>query len=244
MGRLLLRLDFSSTYSSRSLDSSKAEAADQRIVSEESTGDDLSSSVSATSADQEPESTRESLIQRHPSLAKVSIKRLSIVNLRSPLVVQSRGSGPLELAFVARADDPKVWLALAWVWCLGGIVVFLRCMLGWIVFQVSLHRDAKEARHEWQQPWKSLKDVRRLRGNVRLLEHDHFGPMLTWTPTGAAVVVPSDFWEELSEPQRLAVLRHEAAHHERFDIWWSLIARLIVWPQVQSTRLACPSTIR
>ncbi len=50
-----------------------------------------------------------------------------------------------------------------------------------------------------------------MRKPIQLLEHTTLGPMLTVTPSGLAVVIPADFWEELTKHQRLGILRHELA---------------------------------
>ena len=204
--------------------------------SETRSSDEPSSGSSVDS--QELDDSRDSVWSGTPWLGKAvmgsessSTTPANTTTSKGPFGPSNSPAGTFPWRKTASRVLQQLWMIAAWVWWIGGVFVFLRCLLSWGVFQLSLCRYAREARKEWQTEWQTLTRANRLRSRVRVLEHDHFGPMLTWTPTGAAVVVPSDFWEELSASQRLAVLRHEAAHYERRDIWWSLIARLIVWPQ-------------
>ncbi len=120
------------------------------------------------------------------------------------------------------------WTTTAVVlWVAGGCVILLRSLLQFVAFQISV-RDCRPARKQWNRQWRSLLALQKIDRTIVLLEHDNHGPMLTVTPRGLAVIVPADYWEELTETQRFGVLRHELAHYQRRDIFWSLFANLLV----------------
>jgi Skp family chaperone for outer membrane proteins len=55
--------------------------------------------------------------------------------------------------------------------------------------------------------------------------------LLCRLPRGFVVIVPRDTWAALTARQRQGVLLHELAHYERGDVWKSVAARLLAWPQ-------------
>jgi beta-lactamase regulating signal transducer with metallopeptidase domain len=61
-----------------------------------------------------------------------------------------------------------------------------------------------------------------------MLTSDVYGPVLVRRLFGYVFIVPLEGWDNLSEPQRQSVMRHELAHYRRADVWTSLAARLVV----------------
>ncbi len=116
------------------------------------------------------------------------------------------------------------------LWVVGVVVLAMRWGLQWVLLQIEL-REASSAPGEWQREWRRVLAERRLDRPIRLLRHSNLGPFLTVTPLGAVVVVPDDYWEELTESERKAVLRHELRHYERGDLWLSVVADLLLIPQ-------------
>jgi beta-lactamase regulating signal transducer with metallopeptidase domain len=130
--------------------------------------------------------------------------------------------------FVAVGMPQINWSALFVIfWLAGGGFVVLKGLLQLVAFQISL-RDCQPARKHWNRQWRSLLASQKIERTILLLEHNNHGPMLTITPRGLAVVVPSDYWEELTTDQRFGVLRHELAHYQRGDIFSSLLANVLV----------------
>lgn len=90
----------------------------------------------------------------------------------------------------------------------------------------------------WQQQWDrvihqtgvsdSLVCRLRRRKTIPMLVHDRLGPAIVWSPSGFRLVVPGKAWRAMPLRQRRAVLVHEAAHVHRGDVFWSLIAQLVV----------------
>ncbi len=52
-------------------------------------------------------------------------------------------------------------------------------------------------------------------------------PMLVCTRFGYRLLLDESRWSALSSESRRLILRHEAAHIERRDVWWALAARLL-----------------
>jgi TonB family protein len=61
--------------------------------------------------------------------------------------------------------------------------------------------------------------------DVRRLRQHRDGPAVVWAPR-SLLLLPPDFLERFDSNERLMVLRHELAHLDRGDTWWSLIAEL------------------
>jgi hypothetical protein len=60
---------------------------------------------------------------------------------------------------------------------------------------------------------------------------EHLGPALCFVGGGYRLLVPRSPWSRFSSQQRRSILRHELAHYVRGDLWKSLLARLLAWPQ-------------
>jgi beta-lactamase regulating signal transducer with metallopeptidase domain len=84
---------------------------------------------------------------------------------------------------------------------------------------------------EWREEWHALLLQSSVRSDVRLRVTAELGPLLVRVPLGYRLYVPQELWEQLTSTQRIAILRHELAHLERGDVWWSVFARLLALPQ-------------
>lgn len=107
-----------------------------------------------------------------------------------------------------------------------GITVWI---LGYVRFVRRLP-VARAALPEWTEQWQAIQAHKRVRGQIPLRVTENLGPMLCRLPRGFALLVPEALWQDLDEPQRAAVLRHELAHYQRHDVWKSLAVRLLALP--------------
>ena len=83
----------------------------------------------------------------------------------------------------------------------------------------------------WLDEFEKAKREIGLRRDVQFLVGNDAGPLLCWFKGQNFVVVPETFWESSTSQQRSAILLHELAHAKRFDVWWVLIARILILPQ-------------
>jgi len=88
-----------------------------------------------------------------------------------------------------------------------------------------------QPREEWLAEWTGLLGQQRIRRPIRMLVTRREGPLLCRLPGGPAVLVPAGLWQELAPAARCLILRHELAHYQRGDLWKSLVARMLAWPQ-------------
>ena len=146
------------------------------------------------------------------------------------------------------AESPTHWLSIDWasvdwlyllaaIWMV--VVVVMTTTLAWRYTQLlRLVDQLDEAPCEWRRPWHSLlKQSSRYKFlggrksvvlSSEMLVSDSVGPLLVRRLRGNVLIVPRDFWSQLSEEQRRGVMLHELAHLQRGDIWRQLIARGIV----------------
>ncbi len=80
---------------------------------------------------------------------------------------------------------------------------------------------------EWMNEWNQVCEQMKVVPKIPLLVTELTGPALVRLPTGYRLVVPRLQWEQLSSSQRRSILRHEAAHLQRGDVWTALIARTV-----------------
>lgn len=127
--------------------------------------------------------------------------------------------------------------SLVIIWLIGVASICALTVGSYSLLLLSLRR-AVPVRDEWHKEWQQVtthptfsQGDRVIHGfKVPLLVHPTLGPMLCWRPSGYCVVVPSELWNSFTHEQRLAILQHEFAHHQRGDVWKSLIARLLILP--------------
>ncbi|MEZ6101844.1 MAG: M56 family metallopeptidase [Pirellulaceae bacterium] len=118
------------------------------------------------------------------------------------------------------------WITmLATCWLTGCITILAKWVLQYRRLCCSV-AQAEPAPASWSASWQQVTSAVRQRP-VPMLVHDDIGPLLCLTPVGYRLVVPSNFWSAISQRQRHAVLLHEAAHLQRNDILWSLLANII-----------------
>jgi beta-lactamase regulating signal transducer with metallopeptidase domain len=118
---------------------------------------------------------------------------------------------------------------LAICWLAGCLAVALR----WIVayWRFCRHLPLGNAPlPEDETAWRQLLAERKVGQAIPMRTTDVVGPVLCRVPGGYRLFVPCSLWTELSAEARLAVLRHELAHYERSDVWWSLAARIWALP--------------
>lgn len=112
--------------------------------------------------------------------------------------------------------------------------VWLSGLLSMLVFLIRDYRkllqvvsSAVPAAAEIQQEWDDVLRGTRYHQHVPVVSLELAGPAICYTPSGYRLLIPQDLWEQLPQPQRQAVLRHELAHLQRRDLWRSLLFRLM-----------------
>lgn len=112
------------------------------------------------------------------------------------------------------------------VWLGGAAILAALHVLGYALFLARL-RAARPAPPEWAAELDAALRREGVRRPVPLLVHPRLGPLICRVPGGHRVVVPEALWAELPPRQRVAVLRHEAAHHRAGDVWSMLLFRIV-----------------
>jgi WD40 repeat protein/beta-lactamase regulating signal transducer with metallopeptidase domain len=133
---------------------------------------------------------------------------------------------------VSLREIPKPWPDWTWrsvctsVW-LFGITACL--VVGAARYGGFVHRlkSTRPAPSKWRTEWQALLTSEQIRRDVPLFVSQEIGPALVRTWSGYRVVVPKAIWLELSETERTTILRHEAMHLKRGDLWRSLAARCL-----------------
>ena len=131
------------------------------------------------------------------------------------------------------------WIAILLMaaWASGIIYLVCKYLRSHLRMQRLLSHIVKHgcAKHPlpalWLDEFEKAKREIGLRRDVQFLVGDDAGPLLCWFKGQNFVVVPETFWESSTSQQRSAILLHELAHAKRFDVWWVLIARILILPQ-------------
>ncbi|MEX0727319.1 MAG: M56 family metallopeptidase, partial [Planctomycetaceae bacterium] len=127
------------------------------------------------------------------------------------------------------ADSAVVlsWRHIAFLVWVSGIV--LLAGVGGLRYAAFARRidQSGEIPEEWLDEWRHVCSQMAVVKNVPLVVTDLMGPALVRMPSGYRLVVPRVQWAQLSSVQRRAILRHEAAHLQRGDVWTALIARTV-----------------
>ena len=161
------------------------------------------------------------------------------------LADQTSNSAPASAVEFATAKpaasklSSSVWIAnlLLVVWVAGMIFLVLKYFKSYSRVRCSLRRIKNQSRSNppipasWLDEFEKAKRETGLRRNVEFLVSDDLGPLLCWFEGQNFVVVPKTFWELSTPQQRSAIVLHELAHAKRFDVWWMLIARILILPQ-------------
>ena len=95
------------------------------------------------------------------------------------------------------------------------------------VFREDSHKCDRD---EWNAEWETVNRDSRVAAAIPLHISQNVGPLLYRRPFGYRVVVPYRLWTSVTASQRKLILRHELAHFERCDVWWSLLANLAALP--------------
>ena len=82
----------------------------------------------------------------------------------------------------------------------------------------------------WSAAWATLVAAAGVRGRAGLRYTAEVGPLVCRVAGGYELLLPAKLWNELDEPERTAILRHELAHLVRGDLWKSLAARVLALP--------------
>jgi len=123
--------------------------------------------------------------------------------------------------------DWAAYLFMAWI-AVCGLLLFRWCMdyVRFVLRENSPECDCDE----WNTEWETVKSNCRVSARITLHISQHIGPMLCRRPSEYRVVVPYKLWKSATTSQRQLILRHELAHFQRGDVWWSLIAHVAAIP--------------
>jgi beta-lactamase regulating signal transducer with metallopeptidase domain len=116
------------------------------------------------------------------------------------------------------------------VWLAGMIVLAARWAWSYVAFVMGLPRPLSPA-DRWVAELRDVCQELGLRHQVPLHVTKRLGPALCLASGGYRLLVPEAAWGRFSTQQRRSILRHELAHYARADLWKSLLARLLAWPQ-------------
>jgi len=163
-------------------------------------------------------------------------------------VLSERGSAvSLPLQISARLVDTPQTTSHGWsrnssrvnhtlflVWISGGLLIVLCSVVRLWMFRRFISRDemlpADSEATQWADEWNAVCADSEVRRIPRLCFTKSVGPGLCPGITRPCLILPVPLWQKLEVPQRKAVLRHEAAHLVRRDLWKSLLVRLLALP--------------
>jgi beta-lactamase regulating signal transducer with metallopeptidase domain len=125
-----------------------------------------------------------------------------------------------------------VWACamLLGVWVAGMIVLAARWAWSYVAFARGLPQPLSPA-DQWIVELRDVCEELCLPRPIPLHVTERFGPALCLASGGYRLLVPQATWARFSTQQRRSILRHELAHYVRGDLWKSLLARLLAWPQ-------------
>ncbi len=116
-------------------------------------------------------------------------------------------------------------------WLVGGGVLVIGYLRGYIRLLARLPLGAPPDRQAWRDEWKrTLAECPHAR-NVQLRITQDAGPLLCFVPFTFLVLAPRSLWTRLSGLQRQSILRHELAHLMRGDLVKSVLIRILALPQ-------------
>jgi beta-lactamase regulating signal transducer with metallopeptidase domain len=141
---------------------------------------------------------------------------------------------PFSFALCLRLLGP-LWLAGVALIVLRDGILYFRVLRRIRREQVQLTTEQIQVPESWRN------ELQQTPSTLPLLVTRSIGPLLGLLPCGFALLVPRDYWAQLSSSQRRAVLRHEQAHYERGDVLASFAVRLLAilfWFHPAAWRLA------
>jgi beta-lactamase regulating signal transducer with metallopeptidase domain len=115
-------------------------------------------------------------------------------------------------------------------WTAGMIMLAARWAWSYVAFVTGLPRPLSPA-DEWVAELRDVCEELGLPRQIPLHVTERLGPALCLASGGYRLLVPQGPWGRFSTQQRRSILRHELAHYVRGDLWKSLLARLLAWPQ-------------
>jgi beta-lactamase regulating signal transducer with metallopeptidase domain len=120
------------------------------------------------------------------------------------------------------------------VWAAGGFVVVLLSTFRLWKFRRMVRREvvspAELCKAQWEKEWSAVCSESSIKRGPHLCFTESIGPGICPGLTRPSLVIPVSLWQKFDDSQRLAVLRHEAAHLTRRDLWRSLLVRLLALP--------------
>jgi beta-lactamase regulating signal transducer with metallopeptidase domain/Skp family chaperone for outer membrane proteins len=129
-----------------------------------------------------------------------------------------------------KSPSPHWALWLAGVWLVGGLMTAAIPIAGYVRFVRGLG-EFEPAPRDWAAQWEGILREAGVAESIPICTSHTCGPLLCRLPRGYVVIVPRQIWGALTARQRWGVLLHELAHYQRGDVWKSMAARLLAWPQ-------------
>ena len=111
---------------------------------------------------------------------------------------------------------PGQWVPFMLAMWAGGAVIFL--VLQWLAYRAFLGR-IRETSRPARPP---------LFGGIRTWISDAVEGPLALGVIERRIVLPGDFSRRYNPAERRLALEHELVHHKRGDIWWNLVATLVL----------------
>ncbi len=168
-------------------------------------------------------------------MAKIDLKRASEIPQSSTQSGRgfSFGKSTDQSPATAPSDSTisaMMCTALLGGWLMGMVVVAGRAAGLYLAFVRGLPRSLP-ALARWSAELQEVCDELLIPRRIRLHVTVGSGPALGLLPSGYRLLVPQSMWAHLTSQQRRAILRHELTHYIRGDLWKSLLARILSWPQ-------------
>ena len=134
----------------------------------------------------------------------------------------------------AVAAAPTVAALVCWAvlgaWALGMVMLAGRSVGSYVAFVRRLPTPLL-APARWSMEMHEVCAELAIPRPIALQVTQGLGPALYLAPGGYRLLVPQAVWGQLTPQQRRTILRHELAHYVRGDLWKSLLARILAWPQ-------------
>ncbi|QAY78519.1 M56 family metallopeptidase [Sphingosinicella sp. BN140058] len=111
---------------------------------------------------------------------------------------------------------PGQWVPFMLAMWAGGAVIFL--VLQWLAYRDFVQRLGKTARPARPPSY----------GGILTLASQAVDGPLAMGLIARRIVVPTDFLRRYSDGERRLALEHELTHHRRGDIWWNMVATLVL----------------
>ena len=111
---------------------------------------------------------------------------------------------------------PGQWVPLMLAIWAGGAVIFM--ILQWLAYREFLHRLGASARPARPPSYGGI---------LTLISQAVEGPLALGL-FSRRIVLPADFLRRYNIVERRLALEHELTHHRRGDIWWNMVATLVL----------------